>query len=321
MKRNKILITGGTGFIGYHLSISLLKDGYDVLGIDIISDYYDVNLKLARLANLKSFENFSFKKADISDYNNLSDIFRIYKPEKVVNLAAQAGVRYSIQNPKANIKSNIEGFFNVIDLSKQFDVEGFIYASSSSVYGSNKNNPFSITDRIDSPISLYAATKASNELIAKSYTSLYGMRTTGLRFFTAYGPWGRPDMAMYLFTKNILEGLPIKVYNHGDMKRDFTYIDDIIAGIKSAIKNNYKCEIFNLGNNRSEELMYMIKIIEKSLNKEAKINYLPLQLGDIKESFANIDKSKKLLGFHPSTNINEGIENFINWFLKYYKVN
>ena len=269
----KILVTGVAGFIGYHLCKSLLEDDYEVLGIDNINDYYDPKLKLARLEQLKPYKNFKFEKVDIADRDSITQSFQTFNPQKVVNLAAQAGVRYSLENPYAYMDSNLVGFLNIIELCRNNNVEGFIYASSSSVYGSNKKIPFSVEDRVDNPISLYAASKKSNELIANAYSHLYGLNTTGLRFFTVYGPWGRPDMALFIFTKNILEGVPIPVFNHGEMKRDFTYIDDIISGTRAAIDSNYKCEIFNLGNHKSERLMDVVSLIELNLGKKAEIKF------------------------------------------------
>ncbi|MBS83161.1 MAG: protein CapI [Gammaproteobacteria bacterium] len=313
----KIIITGSAGFIGYHLCKSLLMDNYEIHGIDSINDYYDQNLKYKRLENLKSFDNFKFSKIDISNYESLNKIYHSYDPQKVVNLAAQAGVRYSLINPQAYLSSNLIGFFNIIELSRKYKVDGLIYASSSSVYGGNKKIPFSIDDTINNPISLYAATKSSNELIAKSYSYLHELHTTGLRYFTVYGPWGRPDMAMYKFVDKIFSNTEISVYNNGNMKRDFTYIDDIILGTRAAIEKNYKCEIFNLGNNKIEKLMDMISLIEKSIGKKAKINFLPMQKGDVKETFADINKSIKMLNYKPTTNIDKGINQFINWYLNY----
>ena len=313
----KILVTGAAGFIGFHLSKSLLKDGYEVFGVDNVNDYYDPKLKWARLNILKKYSNFQFEMINIAERDTLTTAFNKFKPSKVVNLAAQAGVRYSKTKPYAYMDSNLIGFLNVIELCRHNNVEGFIYASSSSVYGGNTKLPFSVEDRVDNPISLYAATKKSNELIAHSYTHLYGLNTTGLRFFTAYGPWGRPDMAMYIFADKIYHGKTIPVFNNGKMKRDFTYIDDIISGIISAIDKNYKCEVFNLGNNRSEKLLNMIQIIERCLNKEAKIDFKPMQPGDVKESLAAIDKSQKMLEYNPKTNIEEGIKKFIDWFTYY----
>ena len=315
MKR--ILVTGATGFIGYHLSKSLLDDSYEVLGIDNINDYYDPKHKLIRLDQLTPYKNFTFEKIDIVDRESLTKAFTDFKPNKVVNLAAQAGVRYSIENPYAYMNSNLIGFLNIIELCRHYEVEGLIYASSSSVYGGNTKIPFSVEDRVDNPLSLYAATKKSNELIANSYSHLYGQHTTGLRYFTVYGPWGRPDMAMFLFTEKIIRGEPIQVFNHGNMKRDFTYIDDIIAGTRSAIDKNYKCEIFNLGNHSSEELMDVIRLIEENLGKKAKIDFQPMQPGDVEESFADINKSKEMLEYKPTTNVDVGIKNFVKWYKDY----
>ena len=315
----KILITGAAGFIGYHLCNSLLEDGYEVLGIDNINNYYDVKLKKARFNKLKKNKNFSFSKIDIADRDSITKSFKYFKPNKVINLAAQAGVRYSISNPYAYLDSNLIGFLNIIELCRN-DIEGLIYASSSSVYGGNKKIPFSVDDRVDQPIALYAASKRSNELIAYSYSHLYGLHTTGLRFFTVYGPWGRPDMAMFIFTKNIMANKKISVFNNGNMKRNFTYIDDIISGTKSAMNNNYKCEIFNLGNNKSEKLLNMISIIEKELGKKAKLDFKPMQPGDVKESFADIDYSKEKLNYIPKTSIEDGIPKFIQWYKEYKNV-
>ena len=314
----KILVTGSAGFIGFHLSKSLLDDGYEVLGIDNMNNYYDPNLKHARLEQLELHKNFKFEKVDIADRNSITKSFQSFKPNKVVNLAAQAGVRYSIENPYAYMDSNLVGFLNIIELCRHNHVKGFIYASSSSVYGNNKELPFNVNDRVDKPISLYSATKRSNELIANVYSHLYGLNTTGLRFFTVYGPWGRPDMAIFIFIKKILEDKPIPVFNNGNMKRDFTYIDDIISGVRSAIDNNYNNNIFNLGNNKSEELMHLVDIIEHNLGKKAKIQFLPMQPGDIAESFANIDTSIKMLNYKPMINIDVGIKSLVEWYIKYY---
>ena len=316
----KILVTGAAGFIGYHLSRSLLDDGYEVLGIDNLNEYYDPNLKLSRLDQLNPYNNFRFDKIDIADRDTLTQSFQSFKPNKVVNLAAQAGVRYSIENPYAYMDSNLIGFLNIIELCRHNNVEGFIYASSSSVYGGNTKIPFSVEDRVDKPIALYGATKRTNELIAHAYSHLYSLHTTGLRYFTVYGPLGRPDMAMFIFTKKILAGKPIPVYNNGKMKRDFTYIDDIISGTRAAIKKNYKCKIFNLGNHKSEQLMDMIALIEKELKKKSIIDFKPLQSGDAPESFADISHSEQLLGFKPKTNINKGIRKFIKWYKSYYHI-
>ena len=314
----KIIVTGAAGFIGFHLSKSLLNDDYEVLGIDNINNYYDPNLKLARLEQLKPYKNFTFNKVDISDRESIAKSFQSFKPQKVVNLAAQAGVRYSIENPYAYMDSNLVGFLNIIELCRHNGVEGLIYASSSSVFGGNTKIPFSVEDRVNNPISLYAATKRANELIAHSYSHLYGLHTTGLRFFTVYGPMGRPDMAMFIFTKKIIQNKAIKVFNNGHMKRDFTFIDDIIDGTRAAVEKNYKCKVFNLGNNKSEKLMDMIGLIEKKLNKKALINFEPMQPGDVKESYAEIDYSSEKLDYLPKTSIESGIPKFVNWYKKYY---
>ena len=316
--KEKILVTGSAGFIGSHLSKSLLDDGFEVYGIDNINDYYDPQLKLDRLENLKTYENFSFKKVDISDQSKLSKCFKDFKPKKVVNLAAQAGVRYSIENPYAYAQSNLIGFLNIIELCRHSDVEGLVYASSSSVYGGNKKIPFSIDDKTNKPLALYGATKRANELIAHSYSHLYALNTTGLRYFTVYGPWGRPDMAMMIFANKIVKGEKLPVFNNGNMKRDFTFIDDIVAGTKSAINENYKCEVFNLGNNKSERLMDMISLIEKELGQKAIIDFQPMQPGDVKESFADIKYSQQKLNYIPYTSIDSGIPKLINWFKEYY---
>jgi len=313
----KILVTGAAGFIGFHLSKSLLEDGFEVLGIDNLNSYYDPSLKHARLDIINKYPNFKFEKIDISNRDPLTRVFTEFAPQKVVNLAAQAGVRYSLENPYVYMESNLAGFLNLIELCRHNDVEGLIYASSSSVYGANKKMPFSVEDKVDNPISLYAATKKANELIAHSYSNLFGLHTTGLRFFTVYGPWGRPDMAMYLFADKITKGERIQVFNNGKMKRDFTFIDDIVTGVRSSIIKNYQCEIFNLGNHSSEKLMHMISLIEKHIGKRALIEFQPMQPGDVHESFADIDKSIKLLKFKPITNIEEGVEKFVEWYIQY----
>jgi UDP-glucuronate 4-epimerase len=314
----KILVTGAAGFIGFHLSKSLLNDDYEVLGIDNLNDYYDPKLKHARLDQLAPNKHFTFEKIDIADRESLTKAFIYFKPNKVVNIAAQAGVRYSIENPYAYMDANLVGFLNIIELCRHNNVEGLIYASSSSVYGGNTKIPFSVEDRVDNPISLYAASKKSNELIANSYSHLYGLHTTGLRYFTVYGPWGRPDMAMFIFTKKLLAGEPIPVFNNGNMKRDFTYIDDIITGTRTAIDKNYKCELFNLGNHKSEELMDVVALIEENLGKKAKIEFMPMQPGDVKESFADITLSADKLRYKPTTSIDVGIPELIKWYKKYH---
>ena len=312
------MITGSAGFIGYHLCKSLLKENALILGIDNINKYYDPSLKQSRLENLKTYKNFKFEKVDIADRELLSSSFNKFKPNKVINLAAQAGVRYSLINPYEYTKSNLVGFLNLIELSRNNDIEGFIYASSSSIYGGNTKIPFSVKDRADNPLSFYAASKKSNELIANAYSHLYGLHTTGLRYFTVYGPWGRPDMAYFIFTKKILAGETINVFNNGDMKREFTFIDDIISGTKSAINKNYKCEIFNMGNSKNEKLMDLIKLIENALNKKAKIKFETMQPGDVKETYADIIESKEKLNFSPKVSIQEGIPKFVEWYKNYF---
>ena len=313
----KILVTGSCGFIGMHLCKYLLKNNYEVLGIDDMNDYYDPMLKMNRLEQISVHDNFSFIELNISNYDQLSNVFSNYKPDKVVNLAAQAGVRYSLENPHAYVETNISGFMNILECCRYNKVKGLIYASSSSVYGGNKQNSFSIEDRVDKPISIYAASKKANELMAHTYNHLYGLNTTGLRFFTVYGPWGRPDMAMYIFTEKIMRGQKIPVFNHGKMERDFTYIDDIIQGIVKSLEKNYEYEIFNLGNNRCENLMDMINHIEESLGEKAIIDFMDIQPGDVKKTFADIEYSKKMLNYSPKTPISVGIPLFIEWYKSY----
>jgi len=313
----KIIVTGSCGFIGMHLCEKLLKSGFQILGLDNLNNYYSTALKKMRLSILEKYSNFKFEKIDISNKKEINTTFSNFNPELVVNLAAQAGVRYSIENPNAYITSNIEGFINILECCRHFEVEGLIYASSSSVYGANDVIPFSVSDRVDKPISIYAATKRSNELMAHSYSHLYNLNTTGLRFFTVYGPWGRPDMALFKFTKAILEEKPIDVFNHGNHTRDFTYIDDIVSGVFSAINNNYQCEIFNLGNSHTENLMDMISLLEKEVGKKAIINFKEMQLGDVKKTYADIAKSKKLLNYSPSVRLGKGIPQFIKWYKSY----
>jgi UDP-glucuronate 4-epimerase len=313
----KILVTGAAGFIGYHLCNSLLNDGFEVLGIDNINDYYNKSLKLDRLEILNKYKNFIFNKTDISDRKAISNSFLNFKPIKVINLAAQAGVRYSIETPHPYVESNLVGFVNILELCRQTNVKGFIYASSSSVYGEKNKLPFSVDDNVDSPISFYAASKRANELIAYSYSHLYGLHTTGLRYFTVYGPWGRPDMAYYKFTEKILKGNPINVFNNGHMKRDFSFISDIISGTRSAINKNYKCEIFNLGANESKGLIDLIKLIEHELGREANINFKSMQPGDVLDTYANIRKSRERLNYNPKISIEDGIPKFINWYKNY----
>ncbi len=316
----KILVTGSSGFIGMHLCRKLLKEGYIVNGIDNMNDYYDLSLKKARLNLLSDYDQFTFNKIDITNLKDLGKVFKEFKPHKVVNLAAQAGVRYSIENPHEYIQTNIVGFTNVTELCKNYDVKSLIYASSSSVYGGNKKLPFSVKDRVDKPISVYAASKKSNEHIAHTYSHLYGLNTTGLRFFTVYGPWGRPDMAMYIFANKITEGEKVPLFNHGKMQRDFTYIDDIICGIEASVKNNFSCEIFNLGNNQCEHLMDVVSCIEKELGKKAVVEFLDIQPGDVEKTYANIDHAKSKLNYNPKTSIRNGIPKFIEWYKSYHKL-
>jgi UDP-glucuronate 4-epimerase len=333
---NKILVTGAAGFIGFHLSKRLLERGDEVIGLDNLNNYYDVDLKRARLAQLEDSQNFRFIKLDLANRKNIAELFAREKLNKVVNLAAQAGVRYSIENPYAYVDSNLVGFVNLLEGCRHHNIEHFVFASSSSVYGLNTKMPFSVLHNVDHPISLYAATKKSNELMAHTYTHLYGLPTTGLRFFTVYGPWGRPDMAYFKFTKAILEDKPIDVYNYGKMRRDFTYIDDIIEGVVRVLDKiptpnpNWSGElpepssspapyrVYNIGNNNPVELMHYIEVLEKTLGKEAKKNMLPMQAGDVSATYADVDDLEKAVGFKPKTSIEEGIRNFIDWYKFYY---
>ncbi len=315
-ENNTVVVSGSAGFIGFHLSSRLLSEGCKVIGIDNFNDYYNPLIKEKRSSILKKNQGYLEYRLDIENYDSLKEVFQNVKVDTICHLAAQAGVRYSIINPFAYERSNLAGFLNILEISRNFGIKRLVYASSSSVYGGLSKVPFSESDNVDSPISLYAATKKANELMAHSYSHLYGFQTVGLRFFTVYGPWGRPDMAMWLFAEAIYKGKKIKVFNHGKMKRDFTYIDDIIQGVRAAIFANglEKCEIFNLGNHRSEELLDMIEIIEKELGMKAEKEFMPMQAGDIPESFAAIEKAQKKLAFKPVTSISEGIPKFINWF-------
>lgn len=321
------LVTGAAGFIGFFLSKALLDKGEQVIGLDNLNDYYEVSLKESRLAVLKKYENFQFYRADLADKEAVFAIFKQHLPAVVVNLAAQAGVRYSIENPDAYISSNIEGFFHILEACRHYPVEHLVFASSSSVYGGNKKVPFSTEDQVDKPVSLYAATKKSNELMAYAYSKLYGIPLTGLRFFTVYGPMGRPDMAYYKFAKKIMAGEPIQIYNHGDMRRDFTYIDDIVAGIEKILchppgkdENGAAYKIYNIGNNKPEKLMDYISVLERCLGKEAKKEFLPMQPGDVYETYADVTDLMRDFDFKPSTTIEEGLSRFAEWFLDYYKV-
>jgi len=315
-----ILVTGAAGFIGFHLTRKLLEKGNQVIGVDNLNPYYDVTLKNARLDLLKPFQDFFFYQKDIQDLSGLKEIFQKHSIGRICNLAAQAGVRHSLKDPFSYQKSNLEGFLNLLELAREYEITNFVYASSSSVYGDSPKIPFSVDDRVDRPVSLYGATKRANELMAYAYSHLFGIPTTGLRFFTVYGPWGRPDMALFLFTDAILNGRPINVYNYGRMKRDFTYIDDVVEGTIAALEKPFAYELFNLGNSHPVELMDFIGIIEEELGKEAKKNMMPLQPGDVLETSADIGKSKDMLGFSPKTPIREGIKRFLAWYRQYYKV-
>jgi len=332
----KTLVTGAAGFIGSYVSRYLLSRGDEVVGLDNLNDYYDVNLKLARLARLEGDSDFRFVKLNLADREGISELFMAEKFDKVVNLAAQAGVRYSLINPHAYIDSNIQGFINILEGCRHNDVKHLVYASSSSVYGANTAMPFSVHDNVDHPLSLYAASKKSNELMAHTYSHLYGLPTTGLRFFTVYGPWGRPDMAMFLFTKAILAGEPIQVFNYGKMKRDFTYVDDIVEGVVRTLDHmaspNPKWSgtdpdpgtsaapyrLYNIGNNNPVELMYLIETIEKALGKTAWKEMLPLQPGDVPATYADVDALIDDVGFKPKTSIEEGVAKFIGWYRDYF---
>lgn len=353
---SKVLITGTAGFIGFHLSNSLIERGYDVVGLDIINDYYDVNLKYGRLKEagiqkdrveynkiLKSskHDNYKFIKLKLEDQDNINELFKREKFDFVVNLAAQAGVRYSLENPHAYINSNIIGYTNILEACRHNSIQHLVYASSSSVYGLNTKMPFSTSDNVDHPISLYAASKKSNELMAHTYSYLFDLPTTGLRFFTVYGPWGRPDMALFLFTKAILENKPIDVFNHGNMQRDFTYIDDIVEGIVKVLENKPKkkeaidnlsadrqdpsvskapYKIYNIGNSSPVKLNGFIEAIEKALNKEADRNLMPIQPGDVERTWADVTDLKDDLGYKPATDITYGVSEFIKWYKSFYKL-
>ncbi len=336
---NKILITGAAGFVGYHLTKQLCESNFSVVGIDNLNDYYDVKLKKDRLKQLENFDNFEFLKLDLNDKDSLFQLFDKNNFQFVINLAAQAGVRYSIENPHAYIDSNIIGFLNVLEACRNYPIEHLIYASSSSVYGANVKQPFSESDNVDHPISLYAATKKSNELMAHTYSELYKIPTTGVRFFTVYGPWGRPDMAYFSFTKNILEEKQINIFNTGNLERDFTYIDDIVDAIEKLINkvpeenkiwDRIKSDpatsfapyrIINIGNNQPVKLMDFISILENKLGKEANKKFLPMQSGDVYSTFADISKLSELVGYRPITSIEDGLEKFVNWYKKYFKLN
>lgn len=318
----RILLTGVAGFIGFHTAKCLLGRGDEVIGVDNLSDYYDVNLKKARLAIIESHKNFCFLRADICDYNAIKNVFTQNQFDVVIHLAAQAGVRYSIENPNLYVQSNLVGFLNILECCRYSTISRLVYASSSSVYGANTRLPFSVGDSTDHPISFYGATKKANEVMAHSYSYLYKIPTTGLRFFTVYGPWGRPDMALFKFTKAILEGREIDVYNNGKMQRDFTYIDDVTKCVLGILDKtpfeSYK--IYNIGNNNPVELMDFIRSLENVLGRKAELNFLPMQDGDVPATFANVDDLKHDIHFTPSTRVANGVENFVKWYREYYKV-
>lgn len=334
---SRILLTGAAGFIGFHTAKRLLEQGQKVVGVDNLNEYYDVRLKEDRLAMLQNYPAFSFHKADIADRESMAEIFKQAQTNAVIHLAAQAGVRYSLDNPHAYVESNLVGFLNILEGCRFNNIEHLIYASSSSVYGANTNMPFSVHDNVDHPVSLYAATKKANELMAHSYSCLYGIPSTGLRFFTVYGPWGRPDMALFKFTKAILEGTTIDVYNNGEMERDFTYVDDIVEGIVQLVHHLPKPDvnwredrpdpsisfapyrIYNIGNHQPVRLLDFICILEKALGRKAVTRFLPLQKGDVPATFADVAELKQEVGFSPSTPIERGIAKFVEWYREYYR--
>ncbi len=328
----RFLVTGAAGFIGFHVSQQLLLRGDTVLGLDNLNSYYDVNLKRDRLAQLQSHPQFSFHKLDLSDRSAMADLFAKVPFDTVIHLGAQAGVRYSLQNPHAYIDSNLVGFTNILEGCRHAQIRHLVYASSSSVYGANTQVPFSTSDRVDHPVSLYAATKKANELMAHTYSHLYGLPTTGLRLFTVYGPWGRPDMAPFLFTKAILDGRPIDVFNYGNMQRDFTYIDDVVEGILRVLSHppvqsiattestTAPYKIYNLGNHKPTSLTRFIEVIEQCLGIEAQKNFLPMQPGDVPVTYANVDDLMQDVGFRPNTAIADGIAEFIRWYCRYYAI-
>ena len=332
----KVLVTGSAGFIGAAVSLRLIEQGHEVIGVDNLNDYYDVGLKQARLARLQPCEAYTDLRVDLADRAAIDDLFKQHRPQRVVNLAAQAGVRYSLENPAAYIDSNLVGFGNILEGCRHYEIEHLVYASSSSVYGANTKMPYSVHHNVDHPISLYAATKKANELMAHTYSHLYRLPTTGLRFFTVYGPWGRPDMAPIKFSKNILAGKPIDVFNYGRHQRDFTYIDDIVEGVVQALWRTPEpnaawsgdqpdpassagpYRIYNIGNNKPVELLHFIKLLEQNLGKKAELNLLPLQEGDVINTYADIDDLMRDVGYKPSTTIEKGVEKFVEWYLDYY---
>ena len=322
MDKKIYLITGSAGFIGFHLSKKILSKGFKVIGVDNLNNYYDIQLKKKRNLILKKNKNYIFEKIDIKNYKNLESVFKKYKIYKVIHLAAQAGVRYSLKNPRSYIDNNINGFFNILEISKNYRVKKFIYASTSSIYGLQKKFPLKENFNTDNPIQLYAATKKSNELMATSYSYLYKMDTVGLRFFTVYGPWGRPDMALFKFTKNIIKGKPIEVFNKGKHERDFTYVDDIVEGIIKIVfskKNKFGSQIFNIGNGKKIKLLKYIQLIEKNLKKKAQKKFLPLQKGDVFKTHSDTRLIKKHYNYKPTTDVNHGVKKFIEWYISNIK--
>ena len=322
----KVLITGAAGFIGFHLAKRLLGLRATVVGFDNVNDYYDVRLKESRLEILRQYPAFTFIKGDLADEAAVTALFEQYQPDIVINLAAQAGVRYSIDHPRSYIDSNIIGFFNILEACRHHEVEHLLFASSSSVYGNPQKTPFSTTDNVDHPISLYAATKKSDELMAYTYSHLYGIPATGLRFFTVYGPFGRPDMAYFKFTNKIRKGEAIQIYNNGDMYRDFTYVDDIVTGIEHMLCNPPKAnelgdryKVYNIGNNKPEKLMHFIEVLEQAIGKTAKKEFLPMQLGDVYQTYADVSELERDFDFKPATTIEEGLGKFAAWYKDYYK--
>lgn len=321
------LVTGGAGFIGFHLSKSLLEKGAEVIGFDNLNDYYDVSLKKDRVEILKQYEHYTFIKGNLADKSDVFQLFEEYHPQIVINLGAQAGVRYSIDNPDAYMQSNVMGFFHILEGCRYFPVEHLVYASSSSVYGGNEKVPFSTEDKVDEPVSLYAATKKSNELMAHAYSKLYRIPVTGLRFFTVYGPFGRPDMAYFKFTQKILANEPIQIYNKGDMYRDFTYIDDIVKCMENILCNPPKTnekgvryKLYNIGNNKPEKLLDFIEMLEKCLQKSAVKEYLPMQPGDVYQTYADVSDLTADYDFKPDTTIEEGLTRFVAWYREYYRL-
>jgi len=334
----KVLITGAAGFIGSQLALRLLERGDEVVGIDNLNDYYDVSLKQARLARTADHPRFTDLRIDLEDRAAVAEAFATHRPDRVVNLAAQAGVRYSLENPHAYVDTNVVGFVNVLEGCRHNGVEHLVYASSSSVYGANTRMPFSVHDNVDHPVSLYAATKKANELMAHTYSHLYRLPVTGLRFFTVYGPWGRPDMALFKFTRNILEGKPIDVFNYGKHRRDFTYIDDIVEGVIRTLdripepnpdwngdapdpgSSNAPYRLYNIGNNQPVELMHYIEVLEDCLGRKAEKNLLPLQPGDVPDTYANVEDLVRDVGYKPATPVEQGVRNFVDWYRDFYKV-